>query len=101
MAFVFGIAISLVNFLIVLFLSVTAVRKDRTTSAAAITVSSFAVRLAVLASLFYYLSRNPLSKAYILPILSGFISVHVVFMIIEIVTVLKVGDRKELTGKIG
>ncbi len=99
-AFGLGISISLINFLIVLFLSILAVRRDRTTTAAAITVSSFAVRLTVLATLFFYLSRNPMSKDYILPILVGFISVHVVFMILEIAAVIKVGDRKELSSQI-
>lgn len=94
MAFVFGIAISLVNFLVVLFLSILAVRKDRTTSAATIVVLSFAVRLPVLASLFFYLSRNSLSKAHIVPILLGFISVHVVSTMLEILAVLRFGDSR-------
>lgn len=87
-AVAFGVLISLVNFLVVAFLSIKAQKKE-TTTAAAITVASFIVRLTLLFFLFLYLVNNSVWGSYIYSIMAGFIPAYLLLMILEIKILLK------------
>lgn len=87
-AVAFGVFISLVNFLMAVFFSIKTLKK-KTTTAAAVMVASFIVRLTFLLFLFLYLVNNAVWEGYIYSIIAGFIVAHLLLMIVEINILLK------------
>lgn len=87
-AVAFGTLISLVNFLVAVFLSIKALKK-KTTTAAAVTAASFIVRLTFLFFLFLYLVNNSAWGSDIYSIMAGFIIAHLLLMAVEVKILVK------------
>lgn len=96
-AVAFGVIISLANFLMAIFLSIKALERE-TTTAAAIVVASFIARLAFLFLFFVYLARTSVWGSYIYLTVAGFITSHLLLMVLEITILLKLEQNQVSKG---
>lgn len=95
-AVAFGVFISLVNFLMAVFFSIKTLKK-KTTTAAAVMVASFIVRLTFLLFLFLYLVNNRVWTSYVYSIMAGFIVSHLVLMMLEIKILVKLEAKYDFS----
>lgn len=88
-----GLSLSLVNFVIFVVLSAIALRQKETTTASGLMGAGVIARLTIVTAVYVFLVSSRFWEPRIYYVTAGFIPSMIVFLVIEIFLVVRMGDR--------